>query len=248
MHLGAQAKPLPVAADPRLSAWSAEERIRWCVEQFGEDAVLLSSMQKTSAVLMHLFHALGLSNEILFVDTGFHFQETLRLRDEFMLRYRLNLVTLYPELTPVQQEVRQGRQLYLFADGQPECCRQRKELPFLKHMRERGRRVVLLGLLQAEGGRRGAVGPWMADPRIPGYSLHPLYDWDAERVDEYLQAHDVPIHPLHLQGYPSIGCQPCTTPVAPGEDPRAGRWRHLRTAGQSGPQYCGLNVADGSGI
>lgn len=236
------------AANLRLNGLTALERVRWAVDTFGENAVLLSSMQKTSSVVVHLFHELGLKNEILFVDTGFHFHETLWLRDEFMRKYRVQLVTLYPALTPAQQEEKYQAKLYNFVDGQPQCCAMRKEEPFINYVKERGRRVVMTGLMKSEGGKRGNLQPLMKDPRIKGYTLQPIVDWDEAQVEAYLKEHQVPVHPLHAKSYPSIGCQVCTTPVKAGEDPRAGRWRHLRGEGEDGPKYCGINFTDGSGI
>lgn len=226
----------------------AEERIQWAAAQFGEAMVMLSSMQKTASVLVHMFYRLGLDNEILFSDTGFHFHETLRLRDDFMRKYRVNLVTVYPDQTPEEQEQRFSRKLHLFVDGQPECCRLRKEEPFLRHMHQQGRRVVVSGLRSVEGGKRGRLQPIMRDPRIAGYTVHPILEWTDEEVEQYLAEHEVLVHPLHAQNFPSIGCACCTTPVEPGEDPRAGRWRHLRQPDEQGPRYCGINFTDGSGI
>jgi len=91
-------------ANKQLDGFTVTERISWAVETFGRDAVLLSSMQNSASVLMHCFYRMELDNEVLFVDTGYHFRETLQLRDEFMRRYHLSIVTLYPELTPEQQE------------------------------------------------------------------------------------------------------------------------------------------------
>jgi phosphoadenosine phosphosulfate reductase len=236
------------AANELLRSMSAEERIRWGVKQFGLSMVMLSSMQKTASILMHMFYRLGLENEIIFGDTGYHFHETLKLRDQYMRDYKLNIVTVYPELTPEQQEKHYGRKLYLYVDGQPECCRIRKEEPFLSHMRNNQRRCVINGLRQEEGGARGGIDPIRRDPRIKGYALHPIFDWTLEMVIEYIKGHSLPIHPLHAQSYPSIGCECCTTPVGPDEDERAGRWRHLRGEDGKGPQYCGINFTDGSGI
>lgn len=237
------------AVNDELRQATPLRRIQWAVDRFGESVVMLSSMQKTASILMHLFYSLGLNNEVLFVDTGYHFHETLKLRDEVMRRYKLNMVTLYPELTPEDQEKKFERKLYLFADGQPECCRLRKEDPFIGHMKSASRRVIVSGLRKAEGRKRGKVEALALDPRIGGYVVHPIFDFSDEQVDEYLKQHDVPVHPLHAQNYPSIGCACCTTPVAEGEDARAGRWRHLRPAdAEGGPQYCGINFAEGSGI
>src|SRR5664279_609687 len=95
-----------------LAPLSAEKRILWAVEAFSDSVVLLSSMQRTSVVLMHMFHTLGLRNEILFLDTGYHFAETLRMRDAYMRQYGLRVVTLYPELSTEAQEAQYGRKLF----------------------------------------------------------------------------------------------------------------------------------------
>lgn len=234
------------AANAALEHLSALDRIRWAVDQRGEQVLLLSSMQKTSVVLMHLFHRLGLSNEVLFVDTGYHFYETLKIRDEYMRRYRLNLVTLYPSATTEEQETRHGSKLFASIDGQPECCRLRKEAPLLAHLKTKQGPVLVNGLRRAEGGRRGHLRAFSEDRRMEGYQLSPLYDWTDDDVRAYISEHDLLVHPLHDKSYPSIGCSPCTTPVQPGEDARAGRWRHLRAL--NGPAYCGINFTDGAGI
>ncbi len=232
-----------------LAPLSAEQRLAWAAESFGADLTLLASMQKTSLVLMHMFHRLGLRNEVLFIDTGFHFTETLQLRDEVMRRFGLNLVTLYPELTPEAQEARYGKKLFNFVDGQPECCYLRKEAPLLRHLATKNRPVSVGGLRRTEGGARASIQILSPDPRTSGYAFSPLFDWTGEDIEAYIRQHDLPVHPLHAQGFPSIGCSPCTTAVQPGEPARAGRWRHLRQAGFSeGPKYCGVNFSDGGGI
>lgn len=232
-----------------LAPLSAEQRVAWAAESFGDDLSLLASMQKTSLVLMHMLHRLGLRNEVLFIDTGFHFTETLQLRDEMMRRFGLNLVTLYPELTTEQQEARYGKKLFNFVDGQPECCYLRKEAPLLRHLATKNRPVTIGGLRRTEGGARAAITVLSPDPRTSGYAFSPLFDWTGDDVEAYVRQHALPVHALHAKGFPSIGCAPCTTAVQPGESPRAGRWRHLRQAGFSdGPKYCGVNFSDGGGI
>ena len=236
-------------ANAALEPLSALDRIRWAADRFGDGVVLLSSMQKTAVVLMHLFHRLGLSNEVLFVDTGFHFFETLKMRDEYMRRYRLNVVTLYPASTTEEQETLHGGKLFATVAGQPECCRMRKEAPLLAHLETKRAPVLTNGLRRAEGGRRRNVKPITEDPRTGGYQLSPLCDWTGDAVRAYIAEHGLLVHPLHAAGYPSIGCYPCTTPVEPGEDERAGRWRHLKVLqAEQGPAYCGINFTDGGGI
>jgi phosphoadenosine phosphosulfate reductase len=237
------------SANALLEPLSALERVRWAVDTLSDDVVLLSSMQKTAVVLMHIFHRLGLPNEVLFVDTGFHFSETLRMRDEYMRRYRLNLVTLYPASTTEEQETLHGAKLYATLAGQPECCRARKEAPLLAHLQTKRAPVLINGLRRSEGGKRRQVEALTEDPRTGGYQLSPLYDWTGGDVGAYIAEHELLVHPLHDAGYPSIGCSPCTTPVQPGEDSRAGRWRHLRLLNPAAaPEYCRINFSDGGGI
>lgn len=236
-------------ANAALEPLSALERIRWATGTLSDKVVLLSSMQKTAVVLMHLFHRLGLTNEVLFVDTGYHFFETLKMRDEYMRRYRLNVVTLYPASTIEEQETVHGGKLFTSIAGQPECCRMRKEAPLLAHLRTMRAPVLVNGLRRAEGGKRGHLQPFGEDPRTGGYQLSPLCDWSGDDVSAYISEHALLVHPLHDAGYPSIGCYPCTTPVGPGEDARAGRWRHLRLLNpESAPAYCRINFSDGGGI
>ena len=235
-------------ANERLASMTAKERIRWAVDTFGDRVLLLSSMQKTAVVLMHMFHELGLTNEVLFVDTGYHFFETLRMRDEYMRRFHLNLITLYPASTTEEQEALYGAKLFNSVAGQPECCRMRKEAPLLAHLATKQAPVLVNGLRRGEGGKRTNIKALGPDRRTSGYQLSPIFDWTTADVQAYIAAHELPMHPLHAQGYPSIGCYPCTTPVQPGEDERAGRWRHLRVLTDEGPQYCNINFSDGGGI
>ena len=237
-----------ISVNQNLQNQTAEGRIRWAVDTFGPGAVLLGSMQKTASVLMHHFYRMGLNNEILFVDTGYHFPETLQLRDQLMRRYKLNIVTLYPALTPEQQEKMYEKKLYLYVDGYKECCRMRKTVPFINHMKQQNHRLTMVGVRSGEGGQRAGLGLVVPDQRTHGYTLHPIYDWTDDKVETYLKENDVPVHPLHGQGYPSIGCECCTTPIKPGEAPRTGRWRHLREPGKEGPKYCNILLMDGAGI
>jgi phosphoadenosine phosphosulfate reductase len=236
-------------ANADLAQLSAKERVGWAVETFGARVILLSSMQRTSLILMHIFHELGLANEVLFVDTGYHFFETLRLRDQVMRQWHLNLVTLYPALSIEEQETRFGKKLYSCTDGQPECCRMRKEEPLLQYLADKPQPVLVNGLRREEGGRRANLKALGRDLRTKGYQLSPLVDWKRGDIDAYTAEHRLPVHPLYAKNYASIGCYPCTTPIQPGEDERAGRWRHLRVLdGPEAPQYCGINFSDGSGI
>jgi len=125
----------------------------------------------------------------------------------------------------------------------------RKEAPLLAHLKTKRAPTLVNGLRRAEGGNRRNITPVSEDRRTGGYQLSPLYDWTGTDIATYIAEHDLLVHPLHAAGYPSIGCYPCTTPVQPGEDDRAGRWRHLRVLNAAeAPEYCRINYSDGGGI
>ncbi|MFB3788767.1 MAG: phosphoadenylyl-sulfate reductase [bacterium] len=233
------------ALNERLESYSPREIIGWAHETFGSQLAMLSSMQKTASVLTHTLYAMGLTQvEIIFIDTGYHFPETLELRDRMIEQYGVNIQTYQPDKSPEEQFREYGRELYLRDRDYQLCCQLRKEEPYLKAARRY--KAVLSGLLRSEGGARKQIPIVAVDPRIQGYKIHPLANWSGEQVDEYIQAHDVLVHPLHARGYPSIGCATCTTPVRVGEDERAGRWRHIREANPNKEVklYCGINFSD----
>ena len=246
--------PVPLdieRANADLAGQPPEAIVSWALTTFGPARVAVqSSMQKTAGVLMHMAGTLAPGTAVLFVDTGVHFPETLELRDGFASRYGLNMITGLPERTFDEQFEDFGRQLYETDDrpegappGYQECCRLRKEVPYLAVTRGRFD-AVLGGLTRAEGGVRKSVAIVAFDPRIDAYKINPLAEWDGARVDAYTAEHGVPVHPLYARGYTSIGCWTCTTPTAPGEHPRAGRWRHLNQEGGGTPMYCGINLED----
>ncbi|MCX7625153.1 MAG: phosphoadenylyl-sulfate reductase [Candidatus Sumerlaeaceae bacterium] len=242
-----------VALNEQLELMAPQQILGWAIERFGTDQVALQvSMQKTSCALMHMLSEIDRNVEVIFVDTGAHFPETLSLRDEYARRLNLKIVTYSPQQTFEEQFQQYQRHLYLFDDefdppGYRECCRLRKEEPFLAAVRGRFK-CVIGGLMRAEGGARSSIRVLNFDPRFNGYKLYPLANWRVDDVDSYLDAHALPVHPLYARGYRSIGCTYCTTPVKEGEPSRAGRWRHIREAhperyGQAG-LYCGINLED----
>jgi phosphoadenosine phosphosulfate reductase len=207
-------------------------------------------MQKTSCVLMHMVSRLAPATEVIFVDTGVHFPETLALRDEMTRRYELNMKTYAASRTFEEQASDYGYFLHL-EDDQPDrpgyrkCCELRKEEPYLAAVRGRFQAVVG-GLMASEGGARAGVKIVSADPRFEGWKVYPLANWTEAQVEDYIHEHDLPVHALYVRGYTSIGCHTCTTPTGPEEHPRAGRWRHIREkSGSDQPLYCGINFGEG---
>lgn len=220
------------------------DRVRVVYELHGSKAIQMASMQRTSGVLMHLIHRAKVPLPILFIDTGFLHQETLDLRDEFINRYDLNIITLKPEQTVQEQEDNVGKDLWSTREGQVKCCYLRKEKPLHAALDSMEVNAKLSGMMQSQGGARANVQGVSEEPGTGTMLYNPLFDWTNKMIHEYNKEHNVPVHDLYNQSYKSIGCKPCTTPVKEGEDARAGRWRHLRSEGDSTHLYCGLNKTD----
>lgn len=214
-----------------------EELIHWAAETFGDRLAALSAMQQSGSVVAHMISRLKLDVPVLFVDTGVMFQETLETRDRIARDYGLSVRTLTPKLSMLEQTEKYGV-LYLSAEGQKMCCHMRKVEPLLE---VKGQYDAFLGSLRrADGGRRGDCPILSIDTEMNTVRINPLANFTDEQMEAYLKEHPVIVNPLHSQGFSTIGCNRCTTPVLPGEPKRAGRWRHL------GPwsQYCGINPTD----
>lgn len=214
-----------------------QELLLWAQDIFGDRIAAMSSMQESGNVICHMLHSIPVKLPVVFVDTGVLFQETLETRDRLMQRYELTIRTLTPALTMEEQTEKHGV-LYLSPDGQKQCCEMRKSEPLdaIKGQYD----GLITSLRRADGGRRGVCPILAVDPRLNCLRVNPLANFSDEQLDEYIKRHDVILNPLHAQGYTTIGCNRCTTPVLPGEPKRAGRWRHL------GPWsvYCGINPTD----
>jgi phosphoadenosine phosphosulfate reductase len=225
----------------RLEGRSPFEILTWAHQTFGARAAILSSMQRAGSVLCHMADRGGLSFDVLFVDTGVLHQETLHTRDELARTHqRLRVVTLSPERSFADQTRDEGL-LYLSKEGQERCCDLRKNAPLRA---VRGRYDALVSALRrGEGGARAKIGVLEIDPEMAVLRVHPFVNFGKEDLAYYAKTHaDVVINPLHLMGFPTIGCYTCTTPVRPDEPERAGRWRHL-----AGVEYCGINPTDRAG-
>ncbi|WP_437226343.1 phosphoadenylyl-sulfate reductase [Planctomicrobium sp. SH661] len=216
---------------------SPDELLHWASLTFGNRLASLSAMQQSGSVVAHMISRLKLNVPVLFVDTGVMFQETLETRDRIANEYGLSVRTLTPALTMTQQTEKYGV-LYLSVEGQKECCHMRKVEPLLA---VKGQYDAFIGSLRrADGGRRGDCPILAVDVEMNTVRINPLANFTDEQMEAYLEEHPVIVNPLHAQGFSTIGCNRCTTPVLPGEPKRAGRWRHL------GPwsQYCGINPTD----
>jgi phosphoadenosine phosphosulfate reductase len=210
-----------VAAD--LETADASQIVAWAVEEFGDRLCLAASM--ADAVLIDVATRVDPSIEVVFLDTQYHFPETLHTADRTRRRYDLRLVVLRPDVAPDDRWRHD-------VDG---CCQARKVGPLDRHLR--GRAAWMSGVRRADSSARASTRIVQRDRRGL-VKVNPLATWTDDDVAAYVAEHDVIVNPLLLDGYPSIGCWPCTHGVAPGADARAGRW-----AGTSKTE-CGLHMED----
>jgi phosphoadenosine phosphosulfate reductase len=208
------------AAEGRPEA-SAEEVVAWAVREFGSFLAVASSMQDT--VLAHLVSQRMPFVDVLFGDTGYHFAETLGTRGAVELEMDVDVVDVRPELTVAEQDAAHGPSLH---ERDPEaCCAMRKVAPMRRALQ--GYEAWATGVRRGETAARANAPLVSLDERNGVVKLNPLAAWTDEQVAEYSRRHGLVSNPLLADGYPSIGCAPCTRRVTPGEDARAGRWAGL---------------------
>jgi phosphoadenosine phosphosulfate reductase len=213
-----------------LETASAQDVLRWAVDTFGGGFAIASSMG--DGLLAHLAGSVAPGIDILFLDTGYHFAETIGTRDAVAATYDVNVRTVLPLLTVQQQDAQHGPDLW---DRDPTtCCAMRKVEPLARALDPYVAWGSGVRRDEAATRRDTRVVEW--DARRAKVKVNPIATWTQADVDAYVAQHGVLVNPLAYDGYPSIGCAPCTHRVAPGADPRSGRW-----SGQAKTE-CGLHV------
>lgn len=202
----------------RFEQSTPEEILSWTVECFAPDAVLTCSFQHEGVVLAHMLRTIAADTPILFIDTGYHFPETLAYRDQLIERFGFPVRNLTSVMPRSEFIARHGDDLY--ARDPDLCCKINKVEPL---------KLGLLGVRAWINGRRRDQAVTRQQIQIVEqldsiHKVNPLARWTSRDTYRYLMDHDIPTHPLFDQGYTSIGCFPCTRPVLAGEDERAGRW------------------------
>jgi phosphoadenosine phosphosulfate reductase len=193
----------------------------WAASQFGESLAVASSM--SNGVLAHLVSRFAPGVDVLFLDTGYHFAETLGTRDVADALLPVTVVDVRPDLSVAEQDVVHGARLH---ERDPEaCCRMRKVEPLARELE--GYEAWVSGIRRDEAPTRLGSPTVAWDARHGLVKVNPLAAWSFDDLVDYAAEHGVPMNPLLAEGYPSIGCAPCTSRVEPGEDPRSGRWAGL---------------------
>ncbi|BBX69452.1 phosphoadenosine phosphosulfate reductase [Mycolicibacterium psychrotolerans] len=210
---------------------SAADLLRWTDENFGGNYIVASNMQ--DAVLVDLAAKMRPGVDVLFLDTGYHFVETIGTRDAVEAVYDVNVVNVRPEKSVAEQDSLFGKNL--FERTPNECCRMRKVEPLSKALR--GYSAWVTGIRRVEAPTRANAPLISWDKAFGLVKINPLAAWSDDDMQGYIDTHGVLVNPLVDEGYPSIGCAPCTAKPIAGADPRSGRW-----AGQSKTE-CGLHAS-----
>ena len=230
MSTAAPSRELAEAAAAELEGAGAEDVVRWALAEFGDEVCVASSMQ--DAVLVHLASRIRPGIPVIFLDTGYHFAETVGTRDAVEAAYPIRLIDVTPAQTVAEQDAEYGPRL--FERDPDRCCALRKVEPLRRALEPY--RAWMTGIRRQDATSRNDVSVVQWDDRRAMVKVNPLAAWTDDDVAGYVEQHGVLVNPLVQVGYLSIGCAPCTRAVAPGEDPRAGRWAGLAKT------ECGLHT------
>ena len=231
----------PLAAlNSSLQNLSASETLEYAItDLFPQNSALVSSFGSASVVLLHLVSKIAPDLPVLFIDTGKLFKETLEYRNEIQHAFQLtNIQTIEPDQIALTKSDPNGALWFSQPDA---CCAIRKVAPLTKALAPYS--AWISGRKRYQNGQRQTLS--IIEPEGDKFKINPLAFWTPRDVENYINAHQLPRHPLIAIGYPSIGCAPCTSQVRTGEDERAGRWRgqektecgiHFTTNQQADPQ------------
>jgi phosphoadenosine phosphosulfate reductase len=214
-------KALAEDASVRLADATTDEVLTWVAKEFGYRTAVACSMADAvlpDVVAQHLPWV-----DTLFLDTGYHFAETIGTRDAVESTMQLSIVDVTPQRTVAEQDAEFGKDLFARDPGL--CCQMRKVEPLAATLE--GYEVWITGVRREDSWLRANTPLIDWDEKNGMVKVNPLAAWTFDELIEYASEHDIVINPLMNDGYPSIGCAPCTQRVAPGDDPRAGRWAGL---------------------
>jgi phosphoadenosine phosphosulfate reductase len=229
------------AASQQLDGRSPEDVLAWAVQQFHPKLMMATAFGPEGCCILHMLAGIEREVKVINLDTGYQFAETLELRERIKDRYGIEVELVRPQLTVAEYEKEHGGPLYVHRPDQ--CCFDRKVLPLRRAVKGYKAWISAIRGDQTEHRRAAGVVQW--DAKFDLVKVNPLLRWTKNDVWKFIVDNNVPYNPLHDQGYPSVGCWPCTAPVEDGGDDRSGRW-----AG-SKKKECGLHVIEhdaGSGI
>lgn len=203
-----------------LEYQAPEAAIAWAAARFAPRIALASSFGLEDVALIDMMHRTASGMRVFYLDTDLLFPETYRTRDRIVERYGIQVLAYRSALDVAAQAAEEGEALW--GRDPSRCCRLRKVKPLRRALRDLDAWVTGVRREQSPTRAGARVVEW--DEVNTLVKVNPLARWTQDQVWEYVRAHDVPFNPMHEQGFPSVGCWPCTRAVRPGEDPRAGRW------------------------
>jgi thioredoxin-dependent adenylylsulfate APS reductase len=226
---------------------SAQDILTWGLENFTDKIALSCSFGAPEGlVLLDMMHRIDPAARVFVLDTGRLPQATYDLIDRVRDRYDKTVEVIFPAAERVQSMVSDGglNLFYESVEKRELCCRIRKVEPLNRFLS--GLDAWVTGLRRDQSSARNKTAKIEIDRAHEGIAkLNPIADWSREQVLDYVKEHDVPINRLHAEGYPSVGCDPCSRPIGPGDDPRSGRWWWE----ESDLKECGIHLEEnGSGI
>jgi phosphoadenosine phosphosulfate reductase len=216
----------------RFESSSVEEILEWAVERFAPRLVMTSNFGAEGVVVIDKLARIAPQTPVVYLDTGFQFDETDRLKERIRERYRINIVEKRAELSVAEQNRSYGEKLY---ERDPDlCCRIRKVEPLKRSLA--GYDGWIAALRRDQSPTRASIGVVEWNARHGLVKIHPLAAWTRRDVWDYIVRHKLPYHPLYDDGYASIGCKPCTRRVSAGAHERSGRWEG------KGKLECGIHL------
>lgn len=205
---------------------SPQDVLAYTIETYHPQIVLACSFGAEDVVLVDMVHRMNPDVPLFYLDTDFLFPETYATRDRIIERYQLKpaqVIQVKSLLTPQKQAESYGDALWTSSPDQ--CCQLRKVEPLTRVLK--GYNAWITGIRRDQAPSRASAGLIEWDQKFKLVKVNPLARWTWTDVWTYIKVYEVPYNPLHDQNYPSIGCTYCTAPVAPGDDPRAGRWKNF---------------------
>ncbi len=230
-------------ANARLLTATPQEVLAWAAERFHPRLLMATAFGAEGCCIIHMLAEIQPLTTVINIDTGYQFAETLDLRERLAVRYGIVVEYVRPELSVPEYEAEHGGPLHPHRPDQ--CCHDRKIMPLRRAVRDLAPLAWISAIRKDQTADRGKADVVQWDAKFNLTKVNPLLNWTKRDVWGFVHKHEVPYNVLHDRDYPSIGCWPCTRPVAPGEDDRAGRW-----AGKV-KKECGLHVIevkDGEGI
>ena len=231
------------AANELLGNASPQEILRWAVKHFHPKLLMATAFGAEGCCLIDMLSVIEPAVTFINLDTGYQFAETLALRETIRDRYGIEVELIRPDATVAEYEAEHGGPLFDLRPDQ--CCYDRKIVPLKRAMARHKPRAWISAIRKDQTTDRSVAGVVQWDAKFELVKVNPLLNWTKKEVWKYILDRGVPYNPLHDQGYPSIGCWPCTNAVGAGDDDRSGRW-----AGKK-KKECGLHVIenkDGAGI